>query len=186
MVVLGSQRRRGLRRTFPGSTAQRLLHGSPAPVAMVPWGYGDTAERPFRRVAVAFVDTQDGRAAFDHAALLAEHLSAELTALSIVPDTRVVPGLGEPRLFAGGQRDDYRRSLDAIVATAPPSVVAHGRLLEGPVVDALTELTLDEHDLLVCGSRGYGPVRRVLLGGVSSRVVMHSKIPVVVAPRCSG
>ncbi|MGI8901013.1 MAG: universal stress protein, partial [Nocardioides sp.] len=28
-----------------------------------------------------------------------------------------------------------------------------------------------------------GPVRRVLLGGVSSRVVRHSKVPVVVAHR---
>ena len=41
----------------------------------------------------------------------------------------------------------------------------------------------DDCDLLVCGSRGYGPVRRVLLGGVSSRVVRHSKVPVVVTPR---
>jgi hypothetical protein len=30
---------------------------------------------------------------------------------------------------------------------------------------------LDEVDVLCCGSRGYGPARRVLLGGVSSRLV---------------
>ena len=70
-----------------------------------------------------------------------------------------------------------------MVKSAPAGLPVTGRLLPGPVVDALAELSLDEYDLLVIGSRGYGPVRRVLLGGVSSRVVRHSKVPVVVTPR---
>ena len=172
-----------MRRTFPGSTADRLLHGAAAPVAVVPWGYADIEERPLRSVAVAFVDTPDGRVAFQHAALIAQHLGARLTVLSVVPDTRVVPGLGESRLFASEAHKSYQDSLDEVVATAPAGLEVSGRLLPGPVVDALSELTFDDCDLLVCGSRGYGPVRRVLLGGVSSRVVRHSKVPVVVTPR---
>ena len=38
-------------------------------------------------------------------------------------------------------------------------------------------------DLLVMGSRAYGPHRAVLLGGVSRRVIADSKCPVVVLPR---
>lgn len=57
------------------------------------------------------------------------------------------------------------------------------RLLEGPVVDALADLRPEDADLLVCGSRGYGPARRVLLGGVSARVLRHARIPVMVVPR---
>jgi nucleotide-binding universal stress UspA family protein len=38
-------------------------------------------------------------------------------------------------------------------------------------------------DLLVCGSRGYGPRRAVLLGGVSRRVVAESACPVIVLAR---
>ena len=38
-------------------------------------------------------------------------------------------------------------------------------------------------DLLVCGSRGYGPLRAVLLGGVSRRVVAEAHCPVIVLPR---
>ncbi len=64
-----------------------------------------------------------------------------------------------------------------------PAVRATGRLLDGPTVDALADLTPDETDLLVCGSRDYGPVARVLLGGVSGRVVRHSRVPVTVVPR---
>jgi nucleotide-binding universal stress UspA family protein len=37
--------------------------------------------------------------------------------------------------------------------------------------------------LLVCGSRGYGPARAVLLGGVSRKVVAVARCPVIVLPR---
>ena len=38
-------------------------------------------------------------------------------------------------------------------------------------------------DLLVCGSRGYGPVRRVLLGSVSRRLSHEARCPLIVLPR---
>jgi nucleotide-binding universal stress UspA family protein len=38
-------------------------------------------------------------------------------------------------------------------------------------------------DLLVCGSRGSGPVRGVLLGSVSRRIVREVHCPVTVLPR---
>ncbi len=183
LLVLGSHRHRGMRRTFPGSTADRLLHGAGAPVTIVPWGYADLDSRTLSRVAVAYVDTPDGREAFRHAYRIAAHLGGSLTVLSVVPDTRVVPGLGESRQFSATQRHGYQASLDEVVKSAPAGLPVTGKLLPGPVVDALAELSLDEYDLLVIGSRGYGPVRRVLLGGVSSRVVRHSKVPVVVTPR---
>jgi len=37
MVVVGSRKTRGVRRTAPGSTADRLLQGAPGPVVIVPW-----------------------------------------------------------------------------------------------------------------------------------------------------
>jgi nucleotide-binding universal stress UspA family protein len=132
------------------------------------------------------VDTPQARVAFEHAVRIAEHLSASLTVVSVVPDTRVVPGLAEPRPLEEASWCTYQESLDTIIATAPSHVKVTGRLLPGPVVDALSDLSYDDCDLLVCGSRGYGPVRRVLLGGVSSRVVRHSKVPILVTPRGEG
>lgn len=186
LVVLGSRRARGLRRTYPGTTAERMLQGSPAPVAMVPWGYADSPDLPekgFRTVAVAFVDTPDGRVALQHGHRIAAHLGSSLLVLSVVPDTRVQPTLGEARQFGDGQADQYRRTLDEAVAGLPDDVPVRAETRPGPVVDALTDLRPDDCDLLVVGSRGYGPVRSVLLGGVSSRVVRHSRVPVVVVPR---
>ena len=183
LLVLGSRKTRGLRRTYPGSTAERLLHGAAAPVAVIPWGYADSEDRRLTRIAVAYVDTPEGRVAFQHACLIANHLSTALTVLSVIPDTRVVPGLAEARTLESESRRGYQASLDAALASAPAGLEVTGRLLPGPVVDALSDLSADDCDLLVCGSRGYGPVRRVLLGGVSARVVRHAKVPVVVTPR---
>jgi nucleotide-binding universal stress UspA family protein len=38
-------------------------------------------------------------------------------------------------------------------------------------------------DLLVCGSRSYGPVQRALLGSVSSTLLEGATHPVLVLPR---
>jgi nucleotide-binding universal stress UspA family protein len=49
---------------------------------------------------------------------------------------------------------------------------------------AETLVTVSEHlDLLVMGSRGYGPLRAVLLGGVSRQVAAQAHCPVIVLPR---
>ncbi len=37
--------------------------------------------------------------------------------------------------------------------------------------------------ILVVGSRGYGPLRRVLLGSVSTQLVKSAPCPVLVVPR---
>lgn len=183
LLVLGSRRNRGMRRTFPGTTADRLLQGSAVPVAVVPWGYAGQGERRLARVAVAYVESADGREAFEQAVRIARHLGATLTVVSVVPDTRIMPSMGEVDQFLADEHAAFRAELERVVAEAPDDVNAEGRLLPGPVVDALAELSPDDYDLLVVGSRGYGPVRRVLLGGVSSRVVRHSRLPVVVVPR---
>lgn len=180
MLVLGARRARGLRRTYPGSTAERLLHGAASPVTIVPSDYASRGEGALSRVTVAFVDTPDGHAALATGARFAAQLGATLDVVSVIPETRMYAG--EPARYDAERRGDYRASLDRAIAGLE-GVQATGRLLDGPVVDALVDLGPDDTDLLVCGSRGYGPVARVLLGGVSGRVVRHARVPVAVAPR---
>ena len=52
-------------------------------------------------------------------------------------------------------------------------------------MESLAALGPDDVDVLVCGSRGYGPARRVLLGGVSSRLIRRAQLPVTVVPRAT-
>ena len=182
-MVLGSRKSRGLRRTNPGSTAERLLQGSASPVALVPWDYESAEDNELARVVVAYVETPDGQAALRQAVTIAARLGASLELVSVVPDTRVVPGMGDIRRFGHEQRAAYAEALDRAVAGLPEGTQATSRLIDGSVVDALGDITPDAADLLICGSRGYGPARRVLLGGVSSRVLRHARVPVIVVPR---
>ncbi|THG33235.1 universal stress protein [Naasia lichenicola] len=179
VAVLGSSNAKGTRRTVVGSTADRLLQGAPGPVVIVPWAYEEYAAAAVTRIAVAYVATPDGAAALAFGQALAAELGASLSLISVLPDTQVRPSLGDRTGFAAEQRAAFRAAVEQAAASAGGS----STLLEGPVVDALTGLQPTDVDLLVVGSRGYGPARRVLLGGVSSRVLKQAKVPVLVVPR---
>jgi nucleotide-binding universal stress UspA family protein len=53
----------------------------------------------------------------------------------------------------------------------------------GDPAAVLAEASADRLDLLVLGSRDYGPVRSVLLGGVGHAVLRAAACPVIVVPR---
>jgi nucleotide-binding universal stress UspA family protein len=55
----------------------------------------------------------------------------------------------------------------------------------GEPVDALVGLS-SRVELVVCGSRGYGPIQSVLLGGVSHGLLRDAHCPVIVIPRGAG
>ena len=82
--------------------------------------------------------------------------------------------------FLETARETYELSLQRAAESAG-AVDADWAVRTGDVVESLAELT--EVDVLFCGSRGYGPTRRVLLGGVSGRLVRRARRPVVVVPR---
>jgi nucleotide-binding universal stress UspA family protein len=186
MIVVGSARHGARRHISPGSTGERLLHGAVCPVAVAPRGWRErTAHEPVRRIGVAYVDAPEAREALAVAAGLVERTGAALTLYTVVaPRAEIfapVAGRDAEEAFLGAVREAAREALDRALASLP--FEAADELLEGDVVDCLAALDDRECDLLVCGSRGYGPVRRVLLGGVSSRLVRRAACPVVVVPR---
>jgi nucleotide-binding universal stress UspA family protein len=186
-VVVGSSNRGAVGRVVSGSTAERLLHGTGCPVAVAPRGYRRHRPGPLSAVGAAFTDTPEGHEAVRVAADLAARAGLPLTVYSVVglhtnwlrpeavqPDASVVP-----EEVTKAARD----ALDQVVAGLPGGVRATGELLFGEVVDELSMVGERGVDLLVCGSRGYGPVRRVLLGTVSAALVRQASVPVLVVPR---
>jgi nucleotide-binding universal stress UspA family protein len=190
LVVVGSHRGGAFGRVASGGTAERLLHGSGCPVAVAPRGYRQRVTDKPRRVGVAFVDTPDGHEAVRRAGDLASRAGLPLTVFSVVPVhvNWFVPEAVRPeeQTVPAEVRQDYRQALDRALATLPDGVEATGELLYGEVVDELSVVGERGVDLLVCGSRGYGPVRRVLLGTVSSALVRQASVPVLVVPRGGG
>jgi nucleotide-binding universal stress UspA family protein len=63
-------------------------------------------------------------------------------------------------------------------------ITASGEVIVGDdPVETLAAMANSSFDALFMGSRGYGPVRRVLLGGVASRLLRRVDIPAVIVPR---
>jgi nucleotide-binding universal stress UspA family protein len=182
-IVVGSGRSAPKQRLFAGSTADRLLSGSMCPVAVAPAGL-EVPAGGLGRIVVAYVDTPDGRAALEKAAELARHTGTPLRLYTVVadPDASLpfLVGQDSEHAFLDTARETYEQSLQK-AADSVADVDADWQVITGEVVDALSEL--DDIDLLFCGSRGYGPARRVLLGGVSARLVRRARRPVVVVPR---
>jgi nucleotide-binding universal stress UspA family protein len=184
MVVLGSSRRGLVGRVLPGAVTDRLLHGAPCPVAVAPAGFSfeDAGDGP-RLIGVAFTDTPDGRAALARACVLAARARGLVRVLTVSEYLDpLIYGALEPTALAHirSARADtaetvLRRGLDAVSAGRS----AGGEVLTGDPADALAAAS-EDLDLLVCGSRGYGPVRTLLLGGTSHALVRKAACPVLV------
>ncbi|PRY33434.1 universal stress protein [Pseudosporangium ferrugineum] len=183
VIVVGSGRAGPRHRLFAGSTADRLLAGSMCPVAVAPSGM-EVPPGSVGRIGVAYVDTPDGRAALAGAARLAARTGSAIRLLTVVADADAtlpfLVGQDAEQAFLETARETYEQSLTT-AAESVPDVTVDWKVLVGDVVDQLAEL--EDVDVLFCGSRGYGPARRVLLGGVSARLVRRARRPVVVVPR---
>ncbi|BBH70486.1 hypothetical protein ACTI_71710 [Actinoplanes sp. OR16] len=183
LLVVGSGSAAPASRLMPGSTADRLLAGSVCPVAVAPSGMADPPGTT-GRIGVAYVDTPDGRAALASAARLARRTGTSLLLVTVVArGDAALPfmlGADAERAFLDTARETYEEALRK-AAEAVPDVVVEWELRAGDVVETLAELS--EVDVLFCGSRGYGPARRVLLGGVSARLLRRARRPLVVVPR---
>jgi nucleotide-binding universal stress UspA family protein len=185
LIVVGSSHGGRLGRVFPGSTAERLLHGSPCPVAVVPHGYRNAKPDGFGVIACAWNSSPESEAALAAATELAERTSSALRVVHVVEPPAYLPfppaaGVGyEP--FERELRDHAERALEERMAHLPEAVRPEGELLVGTAARELAGVS-DHADLLFIGSRGYGPLRAVLLGGVSGAVVRDAACPVIVVP----
>jgi nucleotide-binding universal stress UspA family protein len=83
LIVVGSTRHGARRRSLPGSTGERLLHGAACPVAVAPRGARDQPDGPVETVGCAFIDTSDGREALSWAARLAARVGGRLNVISV-------------------------------------------------------------------------------------------------------
>jgi nucleotide-binding universal stress UspA family protein len=188
LIVVGSERHGARRRISPGSTGDRLLHGAICAVAVAPRGLSERpVDAPITRIGVAYVDTPEGNEAVRVAGELAAEVGASLTLYTVVARRAEVfsPIIGRDaeEAFLATVREDVQAAMQRARELLPDGVPVAEELLEGDTVEALAALDEHEIDLLVCGSRGYGPVRRVLLGGVLRKLIRRAACPVVVVPR---
>ena len=188
-VIVGTSPETALSRALMGSSTERLLHGATVPVTVVPAGWRESAPERISSIGVAYIDTRDAREALRTAVRIAQRIPAKLTLYSVVGRSAerfsYLVGRTDEQAFLDMARDSFGKAMDFAAAGIPPELEPETVLLEGEIVEALAALGTDDVDVLVCGSRGYGPVRRVLLGGVSSQLIRRAQLPVAVVPRAA-
>jgi nucleotide-binding universal stress UspA family protein len=184
LVVLGSTHHAALGSVAPGSVAEHLLQGARCRLVIAPKGYAeeDHSEDRLRVVGVGYDGMAESHAALQEAARLAEKFHASMKVIGVATP---VPAMGAAAAAQAGAEagPDFQTRLHEAVAELPSELRALPVMERGNPVDKLLEASELGLDLLVLGSRGFGPVMRLLIGSVSSRVIRGAPCPVMVVPR---
>jgi nucleotide-binding universal stress UspA family protein len=190
LLILGSSQRSAAGKVLVGTTAERVLSGAPCSIAVAPRGYAEGDAAGITRIGVAFDGSRHSRRAVTNAARLADHLGASLRVEAIVEpigpmDLEIarmaIDALSGEELAdsrADRLRAEAQEALDTAGEGAREATIA---VRHGDAASCLIEASLGPLDLLVVGSRGYGTLRRTLLGSVSAALIRNAGCPVIVA-----
>ena len=188
LVVVGSSRHSKLGEILAGNVGLGLLHGAPCAVALAPRDYREQADGSLRTIVVGFDGSHESGLALVDAIDLAKASDAQLKLVAVAEPPPVVYGKG------GGAGQGYqelkdaieeqkREQLDEAMETIPDDVKTEATLVSGDPAEKLAEAASSAGTVLILGSRAYGPMRRVLLGSVSTALLRSAPCPVLVHPR---
>jgi nucleotide-binding universal stress UspA family protein len=155
LLAVGRTQRGPAGRGLADSVPDQLLAHAPCPVLVVP---------PGRRGALGVIGV-----AFDAR-------EASLAALTFAKD--LAHDVGARVVLLGVGSIQHGLSFDPLAYCD-----IECRTLHGPPSSALEAECSDGIDLLVAGSRGYGPLHSVVAGSVSRHLAHHAPCPVLVVPR---
>ena len=182
LLVIGAAHHGPLGRVVLGDVGRSVMHHAPCPVAVAP-KHAVTA--PPRTIGVGFDGTPEAKAALDlarewareHRAALSVWVAWETPSMPI--PAAVGTGVDLDEVTAGARRwaDELLAETLAALPAATAGHVVHGR------AGAELERAAEGLDLLVVGSRGWGPWSRVAIGSTSDWLMHHAACPVIVVPR---
>ncbi|MFL5829719.1 MAG: universal stress protein [Solirubrobacteraceae bacterium] len=175
LVAVGSSRRGLLGRVLIGDDTSAALNGAPCSIAIAPTNYSQ-APRVMREIGVGYDGSPESEHALSAARMLAGASGAKLSALeavSLPSDAFLGPGAVDntPRRLL----EDARGRIAALGGVEPRA--AYGQPAEEL---ALYSASLD---LLIVGSRGYGPIGRLIHGSTSQQLARSARCPLLVLAR---
>jgi nucleotide-binding universal stress UspA family protein len=188
LVVVGSSHRGEVGQTLAGTIGHRLLNGAPCPVAIAPRGYRGRPATRIGAVVVGVDGSHESDLALPEAAALAKASGADLELVAVAEPPVVAygkgagPHAGYPELeqaITEMMEKRLQHAAEHVADGKPPKTI----LAQGEPAEQLSATARADDGLLVVGSRAYGPLRRVLLGSVSTALVKSAPCPVIVVPR---
>jgi nucleotide-binding universal stress UspA family protein len=175
LLVVGSSHNGLLGRVLIGDDTRAALNGAPCAVAIAPAGFSEQ-RAPFREIGVGYDGSAEGTYALEVARGLATALGVRLSAFTAVsmPISAFGPGSRPASGAIVSRVRDARERIEAL-----GGVEAHAAY-----GDAVEELTLYSAslDLLVVGSRGYGPIGRLIHGSTSAQLARTARCALLVVP----
>jgi nucleotide-binding universal stress UspA family protein len=173
LIVFGSAHHGRFGRALLGNAAAAACEGAPAAVAIAPNGYRRRTRLSPPMIGAAYDGSAESAAALDAAVALARDADATLRVIAVEP-----AGLSHPI----GHLPPVAEELERLPVALAGDVDTETQRLRG---DPAHELARESErlGLLACGSRARGPLRRVLLGSVSSALVRSAACPLLVVPR---
>jgi nucleotide-binding universal stress UspA family protein len=186
LLVLGSSRRRDEGRAGAGRTGRQVLHGAACAVALAARGMHE-APHPLERVVVGVDRSEEAGAALALADELARATGARLTAVAVVDDR--LPATVAPAGMAIElvQWDELvavqRTQADRLLAdvTARFDRMA-GQARVGDPAEELARVA-EGADLLVIGSRQWGPLSRLVIGSTGEELLRDVPCSILLVPR---
>jgi nucleotide-binding universal stress UspA family protein len=181
MIVLGPTHHH-LLRTLRG-TARHLLGRAECPVAVAPAGYAQAASGALRRIGAGFEPTANASHALGFAYDLAARGGGLVVAVGVALPLApfAIDDVRDPTPYLDDERKTVQGGLERELAHRPPTVPCRAEARIGDPAVELADASRDL-DLLVCGSRGRGPLRAVALGSVTERLLRLAACPVVIVP----
>jgi nucleotide-binding universal stress UspA family protein len=182
LLVVGTSHRKGIaQRLLPGGTAEQLLHGAPCPI-LVSRGR-ELGDGP---LAVGYDGTPESERALAWAGRLAGALARHLVLINVtVPTTP----RDNPEIYA--EVIEYMHGIAAQtlaggVERVPHGIAASTTIAEGDPGEQIAARAEEQGAAIaICGSRGFGPARAVMMGSTARSLISHAATPVLVVPRPS-
>jgi nucleotide-binding universal stress UspA family protein len=178
LLVVGSCRRGMLGRVLIADDTRASLNGAPCAVAIAPAGYADHAST-MGEIGVAYDGSPESEHALGVARRLAARHGARLSAFAAVRPPAVTSTGGPVTIETHPEAliDRAKERIEALGGVEPHA--AYG--------DAAEELALygASVDLLIVGSRGYGPLGRLVHGSTSARLARIARCPLLILTRAA-
>ncbi|HTU87229.1 MAG TPA: universal stress protein [Solirubrobacteraceae bacterium] len=178
LIVVGSSRHSRLGRVGVPDHTHAALDGARCAVAVATAGYATAGPAAVHEIGVGY----DGSAESAHALAVAKELAGELGAKVSAFQAVAAPmfgysGLSTTQPSAATIEGMVKRAGEAMAGLGVDSRVTYG--------DPAEELTVYSAsvDLLIMGSRGYGPIGRLFNGSTARSLASTARCPLLVLPR---
>jgi nucleotide-binding universal stress UspA family protein len=187
VLVLGSSSNGQLGQVVIGSTADRLLHSSPVPLAISPRGYRGSRTGRLARITCGYPGTPESAHVVQRVAALAARLDVPMRVITFAVRGRTMypPEVGlhaEDSVLSAWAA--HAREMLAQLRT--DGIVGDDVVLQVVTGDgwdqALDAAEWEDGEVLALGTSLRGDIARVFVGSRGTKIIRHSPVPIVVLP----